>query len=140
NPYATDTMRQYATALLPVGTWAETAGTFVNAAGLWQSWNGVVPPVGESRPAWKVLRVLGNLFGVDGFEYEDIEQVREAVRASVADSGQSRRNGAERTAAPTNRGAKSAAPTGAAPTGGLEPIPGFGTYNGDMIVRRSPPL
>src|SRR5690606_8257482 len=83
NPFATDAMRQYATALLPVGTWAESAGTFVNAAGLWQAWNGVVPPVGESRPAWKVLRVLGNLLELDGFEYEDIDEVRQAVRDSV---------------------------------------------------------
>ncbi len=127
NPYATDAMRAYASALLPIGTWAESAGTFVNAAGLWQSWNGVVPPVAQSRPAWKVLRVLGNLLGLDGFEYEDIDEVRQAVR----EYSESRHKGA----APTG-----ATDPGAAPShreNELEAVPGFATYGGDMIVRRA---
>ncbi|MEX1273797.1 MAG: NADH-quinone oxidoreductase subunit NuoG [Gammaproteobacteria bacterium] len=135
NPYATDAMREYASALLPVGTWAESAGTFVNAGGLWQAWNGVVPPVAQSRPAWKVLRVLGNLFGLEGFEYEDIEEVREAVRAFVESQREGANHSRRKGAAPT--GAKV---VGAAPSrreNELEAVPGFATYGGDMIVRRA---
>ncbi|MFO1221089.1 MAG: NADH-quinone oxidoreductase subunit NuoG [Burkholderiaceae bacterium] len=62
--------------LLPIAPFTETAGTFVNAEGRAQSFRGVVKPLGETRPAWKVLRVLGNLLGLDGFGYETIEQVR----------------------------------------------------------------
>ena len=51
--------------LLPVGTFAESSGTFVNAAGTWQSFPGVANPVGEARPTWKILRVLGNLIDAE---------------------------------------------------------------------------
>jgi NADH-quinone oxidoreductase subunit G len=61
--------------VLPVATFAETAGTYVNAEGRWQSFQGASPPFGEARPAWKVLRVLGNLCGVAGFEYVSAEDV-----------------------------------------------------------------
>jgi len=54
---------------LPIATFAETAGTFVNCEGRWQSFMGVATPVGEARPGWKVLRVLGNLLGIKDFEY-----------------------------------------------------------------------
>jgi NADH-quinone oxidoreductase subunit G len=62
--------------LLPIAPFTETAGSFVNAEGRVQSFRGVVRPLGETRPAWKVLRVLGNLLGLEGFGYESIEQVR----------------------------------------------------------------
>ncbi|WP_455732784.1 NADH-quinone oxidoreductase subunit NuoG, partial [Burkholderia stabilis] len=60
----------YADVLLPVAPFTETAGTFVNAEGTVQSFNGVVRPLGDTRPAWKVLRVLGSLLGLPNFEYE----------------------------------------------------------------------
>jgi len=62
--------------LLPIAPFTETAGTFVNAEGRAQSFAGVVRPLGETRPAWKVLRVLGNLLGLEGFEQDSAEQVR----------------------------------------------------------------
>jgi NADH-quinone oxidoreductase subunit G len=65
--------------LLPVATFAETSGTFVNVEGRWQSFAGAARPQGETRPAWKVLRVLGNLLGLQGFEYETSEQVRDSL-------------------------------------------------------------
>ena len=61
--------------LLPIAPFTETAGSFVNAEGRLQSFHGVVPPAGDSRPAWKVLRVLGNLLGLPGFEHESAEAV-----------------------------------------------------------------
>src|SRR5690606_28754358 len=82
-PFASARMREYASIMLPVGTWLETAGTFVNAAGRRQSFSGAANPVGEARPAWKVLRVLGNLFGVEGFDYEDIDAVRGHVEEYI---------------------------------------------------------
>jgi len=62
--------------LLPVAPFTETSGSFVNAEGRLQSFHGVVKPLGETRPAWKVLRVLGNMLGLSGFEFETSEQVR----------------------------------------------------------------
>jgi NADH-quinone oxidoreductase subunit G len=50
--------------LLPISTFVETSGTYVNLEGLWQSFAGAAKPLGEARPGWKVLRVLGNLAGV----------------------------------------------------------------------------
>ncbi|MDE2275190.1 MAG: molybdopterin-dependent oxidoreductase, partial [Burkholderiales bacterium] len=63
--------------LLPIAPYTETAGTFVNAEGRAQSFHGVVKPLGETRPAWKVLRVLGNQLGLPGFDFDTTEQVRE---------------------------------------------------------------
>jgi NADH-quinone oxidoreductase subunit G len=67
----------YADVLLPISPFSETAGTFVNCEGRAQSFNGTVKPLGETRPAWKVLRVLGNLLGLDGFDYENSETIRD---------------------------------------------------------------
>ena len=65
--------------LLPIAPFTETSGTFVNAEGRVQSFNGVVKPLGEARPAWKVLRVLGNLLGLAGFDYDSSEEVRDEI-------------------------------------------------------------
>ncbi|MEN3362961.1 MAG: NADH-quinone oxidoreductase subunit [Burkholderiales bacterium] len=69
----------YADVLLPVAPFAETSGTFVSAEGRAQGFNGSVKPLGETRPAWKVLRVLGNLLGLSGFDYETSEAIRNEV-------------------------------------------------------------
>ena len=68
---------EYADVLLPIAPFTETSGTFVNTEGSMQSFNGVVRPLGEARPGWKVLRVLGNLLGIDGFDYNTSESVRD---------------------------------------------------------------
>ncbi len=83
--FATDTMKSYADVLLPVGTFAETAGTFVNCEGRWQGFSGVAQPVGESRPGWKVLRVLGNLLELEGFDYASATEVREEIEGLTSD-------------------------------------------------------
>ena len=62
--------------LLPIAPFTETSGTFVNTEGRVQSFQGVVQPLGETRPAWKVLRVLGNLLGLAGFDQQSAEDVR----------------------------------------------------------------
>jgi NADH-quinone oxidoreductase subunit G len=77
--------KDYAHIILPIGTFAETSGTYVNLEGRWQSVPGAAKPVGEARPGWKVLRVLGNLLNLTGFEYESAEQVREEIKAQIGD-------------------------------------------------------
>jgi NADH-quinone oxidoreductase subunit G len=69
--------------LLPIAPFTETAGSFVNAEGRVQSFHGVVKALGDSRPAWKVLRVLGNLLGLQGFEQESVEEVRAEALGDV---------------------------------------------------------
>jgi NADH-quinone oxidoreductase subunit G len=75
---------QYADVLLPASPFTETAGTFVNMAGQPQSFNGVVKPLGQTRPAWKVIRVLANLLGLNGFEQDNIEAIRREISPDLA--------------------------------------------------------
>ena len=69
-------LREVADVLLPIAPFTETSGTFVNTEGRAQSFTAVARPLGEARPGWKVLRVLGNLLALEGFEYGDSEAVR----------------------------------------------------------------
>jgi NADH-quinone oxidoreductase subunit G len=64
---------------LPIAPFTETSGTYVNTEGRIQSFSGVVSPLGDARPAWKVLRVLANLLGLEKFDYETPEQVRAEI-------------------------------------------------------------
>ena len=68
--------------LLPIAPFTETPGTFVNAEGRVQSFHAVVKPLGETRPGWKVLRVLGNLLGLPGFDQESAQDVLVAARGA----------------------------------------------------------
>ncbi len=70
--------------LLPIAPFTETSGTFVNAEGRVQSFHGVVRPLGETRPAWKVLRVLGNMLALNGFDFETSEDVRAEALGDAA--------------------------------------------------------
>ena len=78
-------LRESADVMLPIGTFAETSGTYVNVAGTWQSFGGVANPVGESRPGWKVLRVLGNLVEAPDFEYLTSEEIRDELVEQLGD-------------------------------------------------------
>lgn len=69
--------------LLPIAPWTETPGTFVNAEGRVQGFHAVVKPLGETRPAWKVLRVLGNMLGLQGFDYESASEVLADARGAA---------------------------------------------------------
>lgn len=120
-PFATDSMRQWANLLLPIGSFAETSGTYVNGEGRWQSFAGCARPLGESRPGWKVLRVLGNLLDVEGFDYESSEQVRDELRSRLV----------ELPAGSSDR------PVTSLPVPAVEPL---GMYQVDALVRRAEPL
>jgi len=84
-PYADNYLKSVAHVLLPISSFVETSGTYVNLEGLWQSFAGAAKPLGEARPGWKVLRVLGNLAGIQDFEYQSSEEVREELRARCAE-------------------------------------------------------
>lgn len=83
SPFKTSTFLEYADVILPIAAFTETSGTFVNAEGRWQSFVGVSPPPGEARPAWKVLRVLGNLFELPGFDYVSSEGVLDELKQAL---------------------------------------------------------
>ncbi len=78
-PFKHDRAFDYADVLLPVAPFSETSGSYVNSEGRLQSFSGVCRPLGDTRPAWKVLRVLGNVLAIPGFDYESSEQIRDEI-------------------------------------------------------------
>jgi NADH-quinone oxidoreductase subunit G len=123
-PFLSEELRAVADVILPIGTFAETSGTYVNLEGRWQSQAGAAQPVGESRPGWKVLRVLGNLLELPGFDYQSSEEVLAELRAL---SG-------EPAMAPYQVSHKAALPTAGA---SLVDLP---MYQIDALVRRAASL
>ena len=119
----------YADVLLPISPFTETQGTFISTEGRVQSFNATVKPLGESRPAWKVLRVLGGLLGLEGFGFETAEEVRaECLK------------GRDVTSMLSNRTAV-AVKAGVSPAhGGLQRVADVPIYFADPLVRRSGPL
>ncbi len=84
--YVNETTLDYADVILPAAVYTETSGTFVNVAAQWQSFSAVVPPFAESRPAWKIFRVLGNLFDVQGMDYISSQEVRDELAVAAAEA------------------------------------------------------
>jgi NADH-quinone oxidoreductase subunit G len=117
----------YADVLLPIAPFTETSGSFVSTEGRLQSFAATVNPLGDTRPAWKVLRVLGSLLGKPGFEFDTVEQVRAACIA-----------GRDLNGLLSNK-IEGSAQTAAAPTG-IQRISDVPIYFADPLVRRSPPL
>ena len=74
---------EFSDVLLPIAPFTETSGTFVNAEGRVQSFHAVVKPLGETRPAWKVLRVLANMLKVPGFDFESSQDVLAQIQAGM---------------------------------------------------------
>ncbi|OWT68200.1 MULTISPECIES: NADH-quinone oxidoreductase subunit NuoG [unclassified Achromobacter] len=116
----------WADVMLPVAPFTETSGTYVNAQGLAQSFKGTVAPHGESRPGWKVLRVLGNVLHLPGFDDETSESVRDAALSGGIEGRLSNRINA-------------AVGVGQA-LSGLERVADVPIYRTDAIVRRSEAL
>jgi len=119
---------EYANVLLPIGAFTETAGSFVSTEGRLQSFHATVNPPGETRPGWKVLRVLGSMLGLPGFELDTVEQVRaaclqgrniESLLSNKIDSVEEKKHAA---------------------ASGLQRIADVPIYFADPLVRRSPPL
>ncbi|HZW24380.1 MAG TPA: NADH-quinone oxidoreductase subunit NuoG [Gallionella sp.] len=118
----------YADVLLPIAPFTETSGTFVNTEGRAQSFKGAVKPLGEARPAWKVLRVLGNLLDVDGFEFDTSEAVRDEAVDTTNILGSL-----------DNHLDVPLAVSGAA-TQGLQRVADVPIYSADALVRRAASL
>ena len=118
----------YADVILPITPFSETSGSFVNAEGRVQSFHGVVKPQGEARPAWKVLRVLGTMLGLEGFGFETSEEVKAAALGDLA-------------ALPAKLNNATSAPIAiAGGNGSLERLADLPIYSADALVRRSPSL
>ena len=89
--YVTDALRETADVLLPIATFAETAGTFINAEGVWQSFQAAAKPLGESREGWRVLRVLGNALDLPQCEYLSAAEIRDALAGELGESASTAR-------------------------------------------------
>jgi len=124
-PYAGPEALATATVILPAAAFAETSGTWVNVEGRWQSVPGAARPPGEARPAWKVLRVLGNLLALHGFDYVSSEEVRDELKREIGEY------------AASGTGVSSFQP-GRLPS--LDSTRDIGMYRVDAVVRRSQPL
>ncbi len=79
SPYINEHIREYADVILPITPFTETAGSYINMQGDWQKFNGVTTPLGDSKPGWKVIRVLANILNLNGFDYDSIDGVREEI-------------------------------------------------------------
>ena len=120
--------------LLPIAPFTETSGTFVNAEGRIQSFHAVVKPLGDTRPAWKVLRVLGNLLGLQGFEFESSQEV-------LAHVGREQTAGATHVSADRLNNAVSAGVKLSAESDSTAAVPVVASiYALDGLVRRAPSL
>lgn len=126
-----DVNAEVADVLLPISPFTETSGTFVNAEGRVQSFHGVVKPLGDTRPAWKVLRVLGTMLGLDGFGFETSEEVRAQALGDTAALRSRLDNAAAIDAASVRV---------AAANGGIERLADVPIYSSDAIVRRASSL
>lgn len=131
--YDSERLRESAHIMLPMALFTESAGTWVNMSGLWQSAPGAVAPQGQARPAWKILRVLGNLLELAGFDYDDAFEIRDQLSeqcaalttTSAGDWPQRVSNGQ------VSQG------QGTAPIVRLGDVP---IYAGDALLRRATPL
>ena len=120
---------EYADVMLPIAPFTETSGTFVNTEGRVQSFNGVVKAKGDARPAWKVLRVLGNVLNLDGFAYETSEAVRDEALGKGAEFVPGLDNGLSAPLAGQAAGAT-----------GLQRVADVPINFTDALVRRAPAL
>jgi NADH-quinone oxidoreductase subunit G len=127
--YKSADLLEVADVILPISTFTETVSTFVNAEARTQTIQPAVKPLGDSRPAWKVLRVLGGLLNLDGFLYNMPEEVLgEALGDNYC------------TKLSNQSSATSLSNGNASPSADLERLSDVGIYAGDQIVRRSSAL
>jgi len=127
--YRTPAMEEYADVLLPVAPFAETPGTYINAEGTWQSFEAVTSSPGDARPAWRVLRVLGNALDIDGFEYMEAGEILAELRERLGDVAAEDAGGRRVPRALPKRAGK-----------GLYRIGYVPLYAVDPLVRRARPL
>jgi NADH-quinone oxidoreductase subunit G len=122
---------EWATVILPIAPFTETAGAYVSTEARLQTFKGVVAPTGEARPAWKVLRVLGNLLELPGYEFDSVEAVRTEMGHDLPVAF---RDSADNTLSGMPQLKIRAA------FGTIERIAEVPVYQADPLVRRSPAL
>jgi NADH-quinone oxidoreductase subunit G len=127
--FKSQAMLDYAAVLLPVTPFSETSGSFVNTEGRVQSFYAAAKPLGDSRPAWKVLRVLGNLLAFNGFEFNSSEDVRSEALGSQAEFVSGLDNGLSPGALNLSASAS-----------GIERVTDIPIHFADALVRRAPAL
>jgi NADH-quinone oxidoreductase subunit G len=127
--FKSQAMLDYAAVLLPVTPFSETSGSFVNTEGRVQSFYAAAKPLGDSRPAWKVLRVLGNLLAFNGFEFNSSEDVRGEALGSQAEFVSGLDNGLSPGALNLSASAS-----------GIERVTDIPIHFADALVRRAPAL
>lgn len=127
SPFKSEAALDYADVLFPIAPFTETSGTFINTEGRVQSFNAVAKALGEARPGWKVLRVLGNVLDLPGFDYNSSEDVKNEVI------------GAGEFASGLDNGVNAIVSLAAAASG-MERIADVPIYFADSLVRRSPSL
>jgi NADH-quinone oxidoreductase subunit G len=127
--YKSADLLEVADVILPISTFTETVSTFVSVEGRTQTIQPAVKPLGDSRPAWKVLRALGTLLNLDGFLYNMPEEV---LGEALGENYCTKLSNQSTTTGLTN--------SNSAPLRGLERLSDVGIYAGDQIVRRSPAL
>jgi NADH-quinone oxidoreductase subunit G len=124
----------HADVMLPISPFTETAGSLINAEGRLQQFNPVVQPLAETRPGWKVLRVLGNLLGLAGFDYQSIAEVRAEAFGSFGGAEQIATRLAQQTVLPLPK------IDACAPAQAIERLATVPIYSSDAIVRRASSL
>ena len=129
--YESETLRDVADVLLPIAPFTETSGSFISMEGRLQSFHGVVKGLGDSRPLWKVLRVLGNVFELDGFDFETSVDVLAEALGDVATLPEKLNNDGELAAKASRL---------LAGKNELVRVGGIGIYHTDPIVRRAASL
>jgi NADH-quinone oxidoreductase subunit G len=125
-----DNLRETAHVVLPIGSFAESSGTYVNAEGRWQSWTAAAKLLGEARPGWKVLRVLANLLNLHAMEYMSSEEIRDALRSACGKN-------LDLSETPPSGAVSRGVPNGQTPSGSWVDIP---PYQSDVLVRGSEAL
>ncbi|MCK5696665.1 MAG: NADH-quinone oxidoreductase subunit G [Gammaproteobacteria bacterium] len=129
--FVSDTMKSYANVILPISSLTEASGTLINVDGTWQSFNAVSKVSGLSKPGWKVLRVMGNLFNLADFDYQSSTDVLEELKKSV---------GTVETTKAGNDIAWSCPENLSAQTSDIQRIAELSIYNVDSVTRRASAL
>lgn len=128
--FATAQMREYADFILPIAPHSEAEGTFINVMGDWQTFQSVSIAHDQAKAGWKVLRALGNLFGLSGFAYQSANAIRDALKSQMnQDNWQPEDN---RSTVEITSSAKDEQ--------SIEAIFEWPMYRNDLLVRRAAPL
>ncbi len=135
NSFVSDTMKTYSHVILPISAVAEASGTLINVDGTWQSFRAASKINGLSKPGWKVLRVMGNLFNLDGFDYQTSEDIISELKSTL---GVADNHSVTDTA--TNTVAWTCPENISAQTTGIQRLAELSIYNVDAFTRRATAL